>query len=344
MPLSRRRLIFDVLATGGVGLAGCKARTKASVGPLTLNPDALSRGFAPLAERARPGRFNLGVQIVGQAPSWCADPSGEYPMQGVGKAPLAAMALAEIDAGRLTLNSRITITEADLSPPPSRINTAFTGGPMSLPVADLIALTLQNGDNTAADVLMSQVGGPGAVTRWLTAKGMGDMRLGLYERETQTRLAGLPPFRAAWKDEADWAAARNAVAIADRESAARFYLDDPPDRCTATAALSFLNLLANGNLLSPTSTGFMMRLMRGTREGLARLHAGLPPGATLAHRPGAAATTLGLTPATNDIGLVTLADGRQFAVAGFLMGATATQAQRDTLFGDAMRMIVGAFA
>ena len=38
---------------------------------------------------------------------------------------------------------------------------------MDLPVADLISLTIEDGDNTAADALLRRIGGPGAVTAWL---------------------------------------------------------------------------------------------------------------------------------------------------------------------------------
>jgi beta-lactamase class A len=60
----------------------------------------------------------------------------------------------------------------------------------------------------------------------------------------------------------------------------------------------------------------------------------------LAHKTGTSATDLGATPATNDIGVVTLAGGRRFAVAAYLAGSTATEAVREGLIADAARLAV----
>jgi beta-lactamase class A len=126
------------------------------------------------------------------------------------------------------------------------------------------------------------------------------------------------------------------VPAADREAATARYLADPRDTATLPASLDFLTRLAGGQLISTASTRLLLRLM--TDSGPDRLKAGLPPGASIAHKSGASATDLGITPATNDIGVVTLADGRKFAMAAYLAGSTATEAARDTLIADAARL------
>ena len=213
---------------------------------------------------------------------------------------------------------------------------------MDLPAIDLIALAVQQSDNTAADAIMKRIGGPGAVTAWLRSKQIMDMSIDRYERELQQEVAGMDSFRPAWKDEAAWTAARAAGPAAAREAAMNAYLADPRDTTTVPAALSFLYNLSLGNLLSAASTRLLLRLMTATTTGANRLAAGLPPGAVLAHKTGSARTDLGFTPATNDIGLVSLRDGRRFAIAGFLAGSTATEAARDRLFADAARLVVKA--
>jgi beta-lactamase class A len=82
----------------------------------------------------------------------------------------------------------------------------------------------------------------------------------------------------------------------------------------------------------------LLRLMTDSATGLGRLRAGLPPGATLAHKTGTAPTDLGLTSATNDIGIVTLANGRRFVAAAYLAGSTATEVGRERLIADAARL------
>lgn len=344
MPPSRRALLTTAMASVTLAAAGCGRRNRRPAASVRgLDFDRLARGFAPLAARAAPGILNLGVMTLDTLAVWCADQNHRYPMQGLVRAPLAAAALAEVDAGRLRLNDLIPIRALDLSPSPSRINRVFPPGVdhMALPAADLIALAVQEGDNTAADVLTAHIGGPGAVTAWLRQHNINDMRVDRYQREVQTDLFGTASFRAAWKDDAAWAAACSSVPPAQREAATARFLADPRDTTTAQAALNFLYLLASGDLVSGASTRLLLGLM-ATTMGPHPLRGGLPARAALAHVSGFSATDLGLTAAANDMGLVTLPDGRRFAIATFLAGSTATAAQREGLIAHAARVAVSA--
>ena len=338
MAMARRHF----LAALGAGVAGCARDASQPAKAGALDTKLLDHEFPTLAARARPGDFNLGVLEARGEQLWCWNGETRMPMQSVFKAPLAAAALAEVDAGRLKLGERIPIGPLDLSPPPSAINRAWPSPPeghvMNLPAVDLIALAIQQSDNTAADAIMKRIGGPGAVTAWLRSKQIVDMSIDRYERELQQEVAGMGSFRPAWKDEAAWTAARDAVPAAARQGAMDAYLADPRDTTTVPAALSFLHRLNLGELLSSASTRLLLQLMATTSTGLHRLAAGLPPGARLAHKTGSARTDLGFTPATNDIGLITLGDGRRFAIAAFLAGSTATESGRDSLFADAARL------
>jgi beta-lactamase class A len=182
------------------------------------------------------------------------------------------------------------------------------------------------------------------VSAWLTGKSIANMSVDRYERELQQEIAGLPPFQPAWKDEAAWIAARNAVPAADREAANVRYLADPRDTATLPASLDFLNKLSLGQLLADASTSLLLRLMTASPTGAGRIRAALPPGATLAHKTGSARTDLGLTPATNDIGIVTLAGGRRFSIAVYLAASTATEVDRDHLIADAARLAISAIS
>lgn len=342
-------MLTTALASAALGAAGCGGRVNRheSASVRGLDFERLKRGFAPLAARAAPGVFNLGVMTLDTLTVWCADQSSRFPMLDLVKAPVAAAALAEVDAGRLKLNDMIPIRAVDLSPPPSRINRAFPprdgGDHFALPAADLIALTVQEADNTAADVITAHIGGPGAVTGWLRQHDIKDMRVDRYQRELQTDMFGMESFRAAWIDGAAWAGARASVAPPLREAAMAAFLADSRDTTTAEAALSFLNLLSGGDLLSRASTRLLLSLM-GATTSPAPLRAGLPRRAILAHESGSSATDLGLTPVTNDMGVVHLPDGRRFAIAAFLAGSAATAAQRDALIADAARLAVSALS
>lgn len=342
MTLVRRAFLTAFSAA----LAGC-AREIPRAAKGGLDTSRLAAEFPALAARALPGVLNAGVMALAGGETWTWDASALMPMQSVFKAPLAAAALAEVDAGHLKLNEAFRLTAADLSVPFSLINQAWPTPPeghtLSLPTIDLIALAVQRSDNTAADTVMKRLGGPAAVTAWLRLKGIEGLRVDRYERVLQQDVAGLGPFQPAWKDESAWRAARGALAPALREAAMNAYLADPRDTTTIPAALAFLAKLNAGALLSPTSTALLLRLMTDTPTGVHRLRAGLPAGSSLAHKTGTSGTDLGLTPAMGDIGLATLPDGRRFAAAAFLTGSTSTEAARERLFADAARLMAAAF-
>lgn len=336
-----RRLFVTAI---GAALASCGAKDKMAKGQPTLDVDRLRSEFPKLAERARPGVFGFGVELNRAPHSWVSDADARFPMQSVFKATLAAAALAEVDAGRLKLSEPITLTELDLSPPYSQIDEQWPTPPdhhsLTLPAIDLIALAVQRSDNTAADVIMKRIGGPGAVTAWLRNKSIQDISVDRYERELQQEVAGMEPFRPAWKDEAAWIAARATVPAEKREAAMAAYLADPRDTTTVPASLDFLHQLYLGTLLSPASTRLLVRLMTASVTDATRLRAGLPVGTILAQKTGTARTDLGLTPATNEIALATLPNGRRLALAAFLAGSTATAPERDKLIADAARLVV----
>ena len=323
-------------------LANCKAGAPTKpAGPAVLETLRLQSGYAALRDRAKPGILGFGVSLGKVA--WVSDDKARFPMQSVFKVFLAAAALAAVDAGQLTLSEPVTLARQDLVPWYSPIVEAWKGESMTLPIVDLIALAVQKSDNLAADTLMKRIGGPPAVMAWLHAKGIDGISIDRYERELQPDTHGMGPFQPAWADPKAWMAARDAIPAAVREAATARYLADPRDTATLSGSLDFLTRLAGGELLSASSTRLLLRLMTDS-VGLDRLKNGLPDGASLAHKTGTSATDLGLTPATNDIGIITLPSGQRFAVAAFLSGSTATENARNGLIADAARLAVSCVA
>jgi len=151
---------------------------------------------------------------------------------------------------------------------------------------------------------------------------------------------GMASFRADWKGETAYRPRMLAVPQAVRRASTAAYLADPRDTATPVAAVRFLEALRSGALLEPASTQRLLGIMTATTTGQGRLKAALPAGAALAHKTGGARTDLGMTPASNDIGIITLADGRQFAVAVFLSGSTAPDAERDAIIAQAGRIVL----
>lgn len=310
-----------------------------------LDASLLDEEAAKLAARATAGsdnaRFGAALINLESGELWALNGSEPFPMMSVFKAPLGAAVLAEVDAGRLALDETITLSDEDLSPPYSPVADAYPGR-KTYTVAELLELAVAESDNTAADVLMRRIGGPGVVTAWLRSHRIEDMRVDRYERQIQPELAGLDSFRPEWKGESAYGAAHRSVPEDRRFAATLAYMRDPRDSTTPRAALLFLSKLAAGQLLSEASTERLLTLMTETPKGAQRLKAGLPAGAKLAHKPGTARTDFGMNPATNDIGVITLPDGRRYAVAVFVSGSPLEDAAREAVIADFARLAVRA--
>jgi len=343
MTVSRRALAVSA----GAALAAC-GRKPLIAGRRSppLDVKRLNDGFPALVARARPGIFSAGVTNLETGQTWYWNMGRPFPLAGAAALPLAAAALAAIEARQLALSERVTFSAVDLSAPFSAINREWPTPPdgysASIPVSTLLTLALIWSDNTAADVLAKRIGGPSAVNAFLDEKGATDVRIDRYAREVAVESAGMPTFRPAWKDEAAFVAARSAVPAHDRQTAMDAYVADPRDSATVAGALAMLAKLAAGELVSAASLPQLLRWMEAARGGERRLKAGLPAGARYAHKPAASMSDLGFTPVVADLGIATWPDGRQFALAAFLAGSTAAEPQRDSLFAEAARLIAAA--
>lgn len=306
-----------------------------------LDVERLRRDIPAIAKRAEPGVLGVAIGEPKGGGVYTFNGERRFPMQSVFKAPLAAAVLAEVEAGRVSLDETITIRDVDLSPAYSPVADAWPQV-ASYTIADLLVRAAGNSDNTAADLLMKRIGGPGVVTAWLTAKGVQNIRVDRYERELQPESAGLASFRAAWKGEPAYKAAMATVPDARKREAMAAYLLDPRDTATPAAMMDFLDALVSGGLLSPPSTARLLKIMTETPSAPDRLKAAAPAGARLAHKAGTSWTVLGVGLATNDAGIFTLPDGRQLTVVAFLSGSTLDMAARETLIADVGRAALAA--
>ena len=323
-------------------LAACEPAMRTTGGESPpLDAALLDQAIGEIAARAQPASMEVAVQNLEAGEMWAWNGDKAFPMQSVFKAPLAAAVLSEVELGHLSLDETITLEEPDISPAHSPVADAWPQV-TTYTVRDLLRRTVSDSDNTAADVLMRRIGGPGALTAWLRSKGIKEIRVDRYERELQPEIVGMASFRIAWKGWPAFEAARSRVPEPVRRAAAQRYLEDPRDTMTASGGLTFLRKLVDGELLSKANTALLLQMMGQTDFGPNRLAAGLPAGARLAHKSGVSAADLGMTAVVNDIGIVTLKDGRQYAVVVFLSATPQDEAAQDRIFGDVMRVIVKA--
>lgn len=303
-----------------------------------LDMTGLNRAAAAIAKRVAPAVLGAGLMNLENGQTWAFNGDRPFPMQSVFKLPLGAAVLSEIESGRLTLEERLAIRSEDLSPPYSPIADAWPAR-SDYAVVELLDAAVRDSDNTAADLLMRRIGGPGALTAWLVSKDLTNLRVDRYERQLQTEFFGMASFREAWRGRARFLAAKEAVDPALRRAAVVRYLADPRDTATPRGALDFLDQLDDGLLLGPAARERLYALMAGGRVN-SRLGAAMPPGARLLHKTGSSWTEQGLNAATNDMGLIVLADGRRYAAAVFLSGSGLDAAGRDGLVAELGRAMI----
>jgi len=167
--------------------------------------------------------------------------------------------------------------------------------------AGQIELMLTRSDNVATDRLIANLGGPRVVQQWLTYNGFSGIRI---DRTIAQLLS----------DPRD--------------------LRDRRDSASAHSMINLLRQLDSGPILRPATRSYLLTLMSRCITGRNRIKALLPSGTRVEHKTG---TLNGLT---DDVGFITLPDGRRIAVAVFARGGS----DRPRTIAQAARAIYDGFA
>ncbi|MEX1826759.1 class A beta-lactamase [Luteibacter sp. CQ10] len=290
-----------------------------------------------LAAEAKPGVLGITVVDLDTHARTRVNADRAYPMMSVFKAPVAAAVLAQVDAGHMSLDEKVTITRDEVvggSAVPS-IGARFVGDRMRFTVGQLLEAAVADSDNTAVDALLRRLGGPRNVMTYLHAHHVDGMRIDLSEGEVNRIFADTVSGGSIPRDESEDAE----TSRLKRGYAA--YLKDPRNRTTPDAAAVFLEKLWAGELLSSESTKRLLDLMyRQTTPN--RMRAGLPANVRFADKCGTSYSLEGETAAYNDIGIVTWPNGHTVVVAAFLTASKADKPARDALFAKLGKAVVEA--
>jgi beta-lactamase class A len=213
------------------------------------------------------------------------------PMQSVFKLPLAVFALHLVEQGRFPLNQPVHFMLGDRILPytESPLQDKYPDANVDVPLEELLRLSTSLSDPVAADVLLQVVGGSAAVNSYIASIGV----FGFHLEVSEHALARDPNAQYRnWFEPA--------------------------------GAVQLLRRISDGSLLTPEHTQLLLTWMRDTQLGATQLKGNLPPRAIVMHQPGGSPYPVnGVTPATNDIGLITLPDGRRLAIAVFITDSEA---------------------
>lgn len=258
--------------------------------------------FSTISRQAR-GRVGIAVELLETGEATVLHGSERFPMQSVYKLPIAMAVLHRSEAGRLPLDRQVRVERRDYVSPPqhSPLRDAHPGG-ADISVRDLLRYMVSESDGSACDVLLRMVGGPGHVTRFL--RGIGAQGMVVATTEKAMGRDELVQYR-------NWATPRGAIGL--------------------------LRLLHTGRTLSAPSRKLLLEWMTESPTGPHRIRGLLPPGARVAHKTGSSQTVGGLARATNDVGIISLPDGRHLAIAVFVADSKADEATRERVIAEAAK-------
>ena len=253
--------------------------------------------------RETDGTLGAAVRLVETGETVVLNGDGRFPMQSVYKAPIGMAVLHEVDAGRLSLDAPIRVEAADLVPSGmhSPLRDAHPKGGV-VPLRELLRLSVEESDGTASDVLLRLVGGKARAQGYLSSLGVEGIRIETTEGEMGR------DYQAQYRS---WA--------------------------MPGAAIDWLTALQQGKDLSPSSRALLLGWMTATKTFPTRLKGRLPAGTEVAHKTGSSGSREGVSAATNDIGIITLPDGRHLAVAVFLRDSKADDAARNAAIAKVAR-------
>lgn len=185
------------------------------------------------------GRMGLAAIDAGSGRTIMFDADSRYAMASTFKFALAALVLANIDAGRLSLTDTLTVRPEHLLEYAPVVRAAGAGAMLS--IDQLCAAIVEVSDNGAANMLLERLGGPPAMTAFFRRCSDRFSRLDRIEPELNSNLPG-----------------------------------DPSDTTTPAAMAQLMRTLLIGTVLRPGSRQRLALWMVQSSRGLDRLRAGLP--------------------------------------------------------------------
>lgn len=212
---------------------------------------------------------------------------------------LAACILGSVDAGKLDLSRRISYGEKDLlgHAPVTRAHVAE--GVMA--IGDLCAAAVEESDNTAANLLLGQIGGPPGLTEFIRSLGNQVTRLDRTEPELNTVLPG-----------------------------------DPRDTTSPMAMVDSMQKLLLGDALSAPRRAQLVSWMERSTTGKNRLRAGIPTGWRAGDKTGT-----GDYGAAGDVGIFWPPGKAPILIAAYVMEGKATTEEQERAIAAVGRIVAG---
>lgn len=274
-----------------------------------LAEDHLAARYEQIAAQAK-GRVGAASVVLEGGEETCIRCDEHFPMQSVYKFPIAMAVLARVDAGELKLDQKVAVSKNEYlaDGAVSQLRDRSRDKDQTVELRELLELAVVKSDGTASDVLMrllnnqaKAISGPysvGAkeVMRFLASIGIDATSINVQDPEMALQKDWQVQYR-------NWMSPRG--------------------------ALKLLRAFHEGKGLSKQSHALLRDMLERSIRGEKRLKGLLPKETVMAHKTGTSGSRSGVTAATNDIGIITLPNGKHLAVAVFVSDSKGDQPMRE---------------
>jgi beta-lactamase class A len=229
----------------------------------------------------------------------------KLPMQSVYKFPIG-LAIHAVEQGQVVLSQPILFLAADAVRlgQHSPLRDMHPQGGVTVPLQELLRLAVSESDGTASDILLRVLGGPVVVDRYIRSLGV----QGIAVVDTEKTLG--KDVKAQYRDTS-----------------------------TPAAMVRLLRLLADDSPLTSDHTALLLRLMTQSGTSNARIKGLLPPNTEVAHKTGSSGEDNGITHATNDVGLITMRNGKKLAIAVMIKDSPASEEVRERVIAQITKAV-----
>lgn len=235
------------------------------------------------------GKVGFATMLLETGDTFSYNGTAHMPMQSTYKFPLALMVMDGVDKGLFTLEQKVHISKAEMPEEThSPIRDKYGARNLDVTLHEILDYTTAMSDNIGCDVMFRLVGGPQRVDSFVHAKGFKGINIISTEAELHEE----------WTRQYDnW-----------------------------TEPVEMVNILAafyRQEIISKTATDTLRNMMERTTGGVDRIKGLLPQGTVVAHKTGTGGMADGLNRAVNDVGVITLPNGKHLALAIYVADAHA---------------------
>ena len=249
--------------------------------------------------------IGVSISVMENNDSLSVNGSKKYPLLSVLKFPLGLAVLDKVDKGELNINQKVFIDKSELLANTwSPIRKKYPNRNLTLSLGEILDYTVGQSDNNGCDILLRLIGGTSVVQEYIKKIGIDDFVIKVNEEEMHKGFE--------------------------------------IQRINTTSPLAATELLKKfyaQKILSKKSTDFLCKIMSETATGMNRIKAQLPKETPVAHKMGTSDTNQeGLTIAVNDIGIMTLANGKHIAISVFVSNSKENKETNEKIIADISKL------